>query len=254
MSGEETGDGVSEVLADPGWMIQPSISPEAGQPRGFVDGEGIQTPPVVLGCFLEGVEAFAQGTDLPSHDTAQNGFLLAFTVEKPIQIGGRGLRLLPRRYSAIAQVITSESRVLGSKSRMRQAIAASRPERIRGSVKDLGPRGGGQPRGMLAARHGWQHGHNDRWSTEQGSVDGLPQGVLYPKKEESEGARVNIAGPYRRGDVVVPSRAYQGGRCPGMRPDAAVTMPAIFDKAWENVTLSRRVRAWNGYVPALRRT
>ena len=33
MSGEETGDGVSEMFSDTGWMIQPSTFPEAGHPR-----------------------------------------------------------------------------------------------------------------------------------------------------------------------------------------------------------------------------
>lgn len=67
MTGEDASNGVPEVLADTGWMIQPPVFPEAGKPRGLVDGEGIQTPRVVLSRLFEGVELFSQGTHLPSH-------------------------------------------------------------------------------------------------------------------------------------------------------------------------------------------
>lgn len=102
MNGAETSDGVSKVLAETGWMIQPPILPKAGQPRRLIDSEGIQTRAVVLGGFFVREEAFAQGTRLPSHDTGHVLLLLAFTVKQPVQVGGRRLWLFFMWYSAIA--------------------------------------------------------------------------------------------------------------------------------------------------------
>lgn len=64
---------------------------------------------------------------------------------------------------------------------------------------------------------------------------GESEGITYPKalyilrKLSWKSVRVNAAGPYGMGDVVLPSRTYKGGRGPGMRPDAAMTIPAIFE-------------------------